>query len=286
MKTFSYYLVKKQYDEMNNRNTSAVVRTDGPLRVNSFGTVVMDKRFVASQKRVDYYLMYLIEGSLNLKLDGEDVDFCAGDFAILPPYYPIRYEKNNDGRLVYYLMHFSGTDAERFLCSIGFDKLPIKHTVGALKVVTDEFLTLFDYYVKNTPYIQEIVGTGLARILTELSLKSTRADDMTAPWRAVYYIKQHLTEKISVPELAALEGLSESRFYTVFKEKMNSSPIEYINSLRIERACNLLASAPMSVSEVGENCGFDDNFYFSKIFKKRMGMSPTQYKTHLNKGTL
>lgn len=286
MKTFSYYLVKKQYDQMNNRVTSAVIRTDGPIRVNSFGTVVMDKRFVASQKRVDYYLMYLIEGTLTLILDGEELDFRAGDFAILPPYYPIKYKKNNDERLVYYLMHFSGTDVERFLCSIGFDKLPIKYTVGTLKGVTDEFLSLFDYYVKNTPYIQEIVATGLMRILTELSLKSTRTDEVSAPRRAVYYVKQHLTDKISVPELAALEGLSESRFYTVFKDKMGLSPIEYINSLRIERACNLLTSTPMSVAEVGENCGFDDNFYFSKIFKKKMGMSPTQYKKHLNKDIL
>ena len=82
--------------------------------------------------------------------------------------------------------------------------------------------------------------------------------------------------------LASLEGLSESRFYTVFKEKIGCSPVEYINALRIERACNLLSSTPMSVGEVGANCGFDDNFYFSKIFKKKMGVSPTKYKAGIS----
>ena len=282
MKTFSYYLVKKEYDEMNKRNTSSVLRTDGPIRVNSFGTVAIDKRFVASQKRVDYYLMYLIEGSLSLCLDGETLEFKAGDFAILPPYYPIKYEKNNDERLVYYLMHFSGTDVERFLYSIGFERLPTKQTVGIVESVIDEFLTLFDHYVRNTPYIQEIVASGLERILIQLSLKSIKTDEVAPPYRAVYYIKQHLTEKISVPMLASLEGLSESRFYTVFKEKIGCSPVEYINTLRIERACNLLSSTPMSVGEIGVNCGFDDNFYFSKIFKKKMGVSPTKYKAGIS----
>ena len=125
MKLFSYYLVKKRYDEMNKRNTSAVERTDGPIRVNSFGTVDIEKKFLTVHKRVDYYLMYLLEGEIVLTLDGVEQKFSAGDFAIFPPYYPIRYEKTNDDRLLYYLAHFSGTDVERFLNGIGFDKLPI-----------------------------------------------------------------------------------------------------------------------------------------------------------------
>ena len=278
MKTFSYYLVEKKYDDMNKRSTSSVLRTDGPIRVNSFGTVVLDSKYLAMQKRVDYYLMYLVEGSLSLTLDGEELDFSAGDFAIFPPYYPLRYEKKKEDRLVYYLMHFSGTDVERFLSGIGFDKLPIKLTVGTVKEVTEEFLELFDIYAKNPPYIQEIVATGLQKILIQLSLKNVKEDEESAPWRAVCYIKRNLTEKISVPQLAEIEGLSESRFYAVFKEKIGSTPIEYINSLRIERACNLLSSTLMSVGEIGSNCGFDDTFYFSKTFKKKMGVTPTQYR--------
>ena len=69
----------------------------------------------------------------------------------------------------------------------------------------------------------------------------------------------------------------------LFKEKMGVAPIEYVNTLRIERACNLIASSPMSFSKVGENCGFYDNFYFSKIFKKITGMTPTEYKNSLKK---
>ena len=158
------------------------------------------------------------------------------------------------------------------------ESLSVKLSVGIVESVTDEFLSLFDHYVKNTPYIQEIVASGLERILIQLSLKSIKTDEVEPPYRAIYYIKQHLTDKISVPMLAALEGLSESRFYSVFKNTMGTSPIEYINTLRIERACNLLASTPMSVAEIGENCGFDDNFYFSKIFKKSFGISPIEWK--------
>lgn len=283
MKTFSYYLVKKQYDEMNKRSTSAAVRTDGPIRINSFGAVVLDKYFYNRQFRVDYYLMYILEGSLNLLLDGEYVEFKAGEFALFPPYTVIDYEKKKEENLVYYLAHFSGTDVERFLDGIGLGSIPAKFSVGMLESVTDEFLSLFDAYAKNTPYIQEIAAASLQKILIELSLKIVEPKKVNAPWNAVYYIQRHLAEKISIPELAKTEGMSESRFYAVFKNQIGSSPIDYINMLRIERACNLLTSAPMSIGEIGENCGFDDVFYFSKIFKKRVGMTPTQYRNSLIK---
>ena len=283
MGTFSYYLVDKIYDEMNKRKTSAVLRTDGPIRVNSFGTVVMDRKFVGRQKRVDYYLIYMIEGELALYLDGEEYEFKMGDFVILPPYYDIHYEKKTDGQLVYYLAHFSGTDTERFLESLNLGGNPKIFKVGMIDNVIETFKNLFDSYAKNLPCIQEIVSAGLQKILIELSLKAFGSEETRAPLNAVYYIKRNLTDKITVPMLADIEGLSESRFYALFKEKMGVAPIEYVNSLRIERACNLIASSPMSFSKVGESCGFSDNFYFSKIFKKVTGMTPTEYKNNLKK---
>ena len=278
MNTFSYYLVTKKYDEVNKRKTSSVLRTDGPIRINSFGTVVLDRKFVGKQRRLDYYLMYMIEGELTLFTDGEEREFKAGEFIVFPPEYNIHYEKKEGDVLVYYLAHFSGTDVQRFLSGIGLDPLPVIRNVGFIDSVVDTFERMFDSYEKNMPYMQEIASVGLQKILTELSLKAIEPKSVNPPWNAVYYIKRHLTEKISVPMLAEMENLSESRFYALFKEVMGMAPIEYINDLRIERACNLLTSSPMSVAKIGESCGFMDNFYFSKIFKKKMGVTPSVYK--------
>ena len=283
MGTFSYYLVEKKYDEMNKRETSAVVRTDGPIRVNSFGTVVMDKKFTSKQCRVDYYLIYMIKGELSLYLNGKEHEFKAGDFTVLPPYHNTHYEKKNEEQLIYYLAHFSGTDVERFLGSIDLDGDPKIFRIGIHDEIIEKFNKLFDSYEKNPPYIQEIASAGLQEILIELTIKAHVSEESKAPLNSVYYIKRNLTNKITVPVLADIEGLSESRFYALFKEKMGLAPIEYVNTLRIERACNLIASTPMSFSKIGENCGFGDNFYFSKIFKKIKGMTPTEYKNSLKK---
>lgn len=282
MKSFSYYFVEKKYDELNKRKTSAAVRTDGPIRVNSIGILVMEDGFVTNHVRTDYYLMYVTEGSLSVTINGEDFVFSAGEFIIFPPYYHIHYEKKSGVGIVYYLIHFSGTDVERFLSGIGFDQLPVKHTVGIVDEVVEEFFSIFSAYEKNSPFIQEIGAIGTQKILTLLSLKNIAPEKIQPPFNAVYYIKHHLTQKISVSKLAELEGISESRFYAVFKEKMGCSPIDYVNKLRIDRACNLLTSSPMSVSEIGNNCGFYDNFYFSRIFKKCTGMTPTEYKKYSN----
>ena len=107
---------------------------------------------------------------------------------------------------------------------------------------------------------------------------------MPAPQNAVLYINRKYSEKIRVSELARLENMSESRFYTVFKSAMGKSPVDYIIDKRIEVACTLLSSMTASIEQIGRTVGFQDTQFFSKQFKSRMGMSPLQYRKSLGGG--
>ena len=96
--------------------------------------------------------------------------------------------------------------------------------------------------------------------------------------KAVSYIENHFDESISVAKLAELSYYSERHFMRIFKNTYDCSPIEYIINLRINRACALLKGLNLTISETAEKCGFDDVNYFSRLFKKKIGVSPSEFR--------
>lgn len=91
------------------------------------------------------------------------------------------------------------------------------------------------------------------------------------------YIESNYKEKINVEDLALVSGYSISHFSRLFKELYSMSPIEYINFIRIERAKNMLKTQMFSLSEIAEECGFSNVYYFSRIFKQIVGVTPKKY---------
>lgn len=96
--------------------------------------------------------------------------------------------------------------------------------------------------------------------------------------KAMAYIESNFTENITVSYLAKLSNYSERQFIRVFKETYNCRCTDYITRLRIKKARGLLKNSDISVSQVAVQSGFDDINYFSRVFKKYRGMTPTEYR--------
>lgn len=96
---------------------------------------------------------------------------------------------------------------------------------------------------------------------------------------AAEYIHEHYSDKtLTVNFLAQRANMSDTYFRKLFVKQFSETPLKYINSLRIERSLELLMSGYYSVSEIAEKCGFDSQNYFSNVFKKFTGKTPSQYK--------
>lgn len=95
--------------------------------------------------------------------------------------------------------------------------------------------------------------------------------------RTMEYIEEHLTSSVDFHLLAKNENLSTNHFRKLFKDITGLSPVEYINRLRIIKACEYLHHSDMNISEVAANVGIYDANYFSRLFKNFMGCSPKQY---------
>lgn len=99
---------------------------------------------------------------------------------------------------------------------------------------------------------------------------------------AIDYIHHNYTkENISIAELSYISSMSEVYFRKVFGKVMGISPIKYINNLKMTHAKELLETQMYSVSKVAELSGFHDESYFSREFKKNIGICPSEYRKNL-----
>lgn len=95
--------------------------------------------------------------------------------------------------------------------------------------------------------------------------------------KAIRYIRENLSEDITVDRLATLAGFSKYYFLREFKRVTSYTVVTYVNLARIERSKELLAQGDMTVSEIAAACGYNNLSYFSKTFRAHTGLTPSEY---------
>lgn len=113
-------------------------------------------------------------------------------------------------------------------------------------------------------------------VLHEQKAEMKHANDYIS--MAKEYMKKNLHREISIREVADNLFINDRYLYNLFIKHENISPKNYLNQLKLEKACSMLASGDYSISEVAENVGFNNVFVFSRFFSKHMHMSPTTYR--------
>jgi AraC-like DNA-binding protein len=96
--------------------------------------------------------------------------------------------------------------------------------------------------------------------------------------QSITYMMQHLNQPLQVANLAQKARISPSHFFALFKRWTGFSPIDYFIHLRMRRAGRLLTDTSMSVKEIAAALGYDDPFYFSRVFKSVHGTAPSDYR--------
>ena len=139
----------------------------------------------------------------------------------------------------------------------------------------------YDYLLK--PIKEEDLQRVLAAIVNE-----TGADEEAEEGKTVYYdrlidnvvteIREHYMEDISLTSLADKYNVSMGRLSEMIKEHLKVNFSDYIATLRIQRAKELLRDDSLSIQEIAEIVGYNDYFYFTKVFKKVAGISPSKYR--------
>ena len=160
------------------------------------------------------------------------------------------------------------------------------------KNVIDELISnSFDSQLSFQHYNNISISTLVFQILAILSEKSISFvkdkfsnDNITALperlRRAIVFIEQHYSENITLEEICSQCFISKVQINRLFKEFLNTSPVNYLISYRINKARNLLQNSPfMSIKEISTAVGYIDQCYFSRIFTKIVGVSPTEFRS-------
>lgn len=101
--------------------------------------------------------------------------------------------------------------------------------------------------------------------------------------QAVEYMRQNYADPISIAKISAQFGMERRRFSYLFERYTGLSPICYLTECRIRRSKELLRTCGCPIAQVAECVGYTDSFYFSRLFKKQIGLSPTEYREKARK---
>jgi len=134
--------------------------------------------------------------------------------------------------------------------------------------------------IQEAKAIEELVST-LYSIVEDISGQITSFQGIPhalAMRKAEAYIRENFTRKISLREIAKFAGLSAPYFSTIFKQEMGENLSKYVNRLRVEKASKMLLETEIPLSEISSACCFEDQSWFTKIFKAFTGISPGKYR--------
>ncbi|MBQ4592340.1 MAG: helix-turn-helix transcriptional regulator [Clostridia bacterium] len=252
-----------------------------PLVVNCTGYVAMTRSFWTTGCRHDYYLQLMDAGELVCGAAGGEYCLMPGEFIVYPPECPYRYGLTEDRELGYYWAHFTGNYAERLLVNNGI-------VPGRVYRLNDEipaslrraFGEMFHEFMMHGRGYEDLCAAKLTAVLVELG-RSAVGDGIGREKRfadLLEYIHRHYTEDLCIAELAESEHLSVSRFREVFRRTFGCAPSEYIIGLRLQHARDLLAGTDLTIAEIAEMCGYNDELYFMRLFRKKTGMSARTYR--------
>ena len=121
-----------------------------------------------------------------------------------------------------------------------------------------------------------IVFQLLSRFFKQGQSKIEMEDNRIA--KTVLYIRKHLNEAIELEKLAEISCLSKDHFIRLFKKELGTTPLQYINQKKIEKAQLLLISEELAVKEIAFQLAFEDYSYFNRLFKKITGVTPQEYR--------
>lgn len=252
-----------------------------PLEVNCAGHVGLGTPFTTDMPggREDYYLLYIVKGELDVSLPQGSRTVSTGYAAIFPPRFHYIYHYRAQGEeLEYFWVHFTGSYVKDLLQVCGMDSFPFLCDCGDHTGIPALFSMLFETFEKNSALCIPLRSCLLEQILLAIAQPSEHIPKEPALARSIRYIHSSYHTDIRIPELAKMENISHSHYIVLFKKRYGLSPTAYIVNLRLNIACDFLKTTDMSVKQIASSVGYEDPHFFSKLFKRHVGVSPQQYR--------
>lgn len=234
--------------------------------------------------RNNYVIHIVIDGKGTLEKNGVQWQIRKDQMFILFPDEETTYEADKESPWYYFWMGFHGEDADSLVKMMGFtNDSPVISFPEAERA--EQIIKVMLTYKSLTPEGQLKRKAGMYMLLSEM----IKAHEIEAGGEsptgyisyaqyAARYINNHFFEKIRIQDLAKHIGISRSYLVKLMKQETGMSPQEYLIETRMRRASDLLSRSNDPVRSIAAECGYDDALAFSKVFKSRFGVNPSEYR--------
>lgn len=239
----------------------------------------------------DHYLLHFISsGSGTFYCKNRSYSLSAGQGFLITPDTITSYCADEHTPWTYSWIGFNGTNAEFYLSKTG---LSAENPIFIYQEI-DSFMQIFCELKKlnRNMITDQIRMIGYLHMLLALLLENSSLSTLQGKAffsskeeyvkNAAAYIQTNYCGKITVEEIANYVRLNRSYFGAIFKELTGMTPREFLIDFRIDKSKKLLSDMSMSISDVSRSVGYEDPLTFSKLFKKKVGVSPNTYRKKLN----
>jgi AraC family transcriptional regulator, arabinose operon regulatory protein len=231
-----------------------------------------------------YILIVCLAGIGTCRVGAKTWRLEKGHGILLPPEVYHRYEADQEEPWTIFWVHFTGSAAAAYQSALDLSLGEPRFWIGDLGMVIDAFEETYRYVLSGYTD-RDLLGLatslnhllGLCRIHQKSpGLRRRQAEDRVL--RSIRYMRDNVGRPVTLKDCAQSAGWSEAHFSLVFRRQTNLSPIRFLTRLKVHRACELLKTTDLSMQEVAREIGFDDQFYFSRLFRRHLRMAPTAYR--------
>lgn len=237
--------------------------------------------FRRREKGIDeHILIYCTNGSGIIQLDGQSYLIESNCYFIIPAHKTHLYRASENEPWSIYWIHFGGNKSNLFKNYFGriiAIKAGTNDRINDRIDLFNEILTALElgFSKENTEFANLLLNSLLASFFYMETYRASKGYVSSNPVdQAIFFMQKNLNKHIKISNIANHVQLSESHLSKIFRNKTGSSPIDYFISLKMQEAIRLLTNKSLRIKEVAFALGYEDPFYFSRLFKKHIGSSP------------
>ena len=235
-----------------------------------------------------YILIYCTRGAGWYELAGKRYSVGSDQLFILPAEKPHAYGADLDDPWTIYWVHFkgemAGIFAEGFSTPFSIPSGDDSRISTRLGVFEEIYRTLKNGYSSdNLSYSAAALYYFLGSIKYLGKYRKsheTHEGERDIVETAIHFMRENLSKRLTLADIARHVNYSPSHFSAVFSRRTGYAPVYYFNQLKIQQASTYLDFTDLKITQICPRLGIDDPYYFSRLFRKHMGMSPSDYKKY------
>ncbi|MDO5416650.1 MAG: AraC family transcriptional regulator [Lachnospiraceae bacterium] len=230
----------------------------------------------------DHYIIhYVLSGKGTYHAPSKSYSIKKGDLFLIKPFESIDYQADFTEPWTYYWVGFNGHNALNLLKRCGYDENSLVRSYHYDEKLKAVFHMLA--YPKLTSIAREYELLGNLYQMFSLLIHTHASQPVSSSEQylkaAIEYIQQHYpSSDLKVSDIANYIGIDRTYLYRLFQDTFHQSIQDFILNFRLQKAKNLLKYSGLSIGVIAFSCGFENQSYFSNIFKKRFQQTPLQYR--------